>query len=124
MSTPPPLRVWESHFALYRTIWRSNVLGSFVQPLLYLLGMGVAVGALVDAATRARRRLLGGVDLLRSSSRPALLATTAMMVVAQEALWPVMGGFVWTTPSTPGGDAAAPGRDRRRRRAVARHAGR
>ena len=45
---PPAVRMWESQFRLYRTIWRSNVLGAFVQPFLYLLGMGVGVGALVD----------------------------------------------------------------------------
>ena len=38
MRTPPPVRVWESHLRLYRTIWRSNAMGAFVQPLLYLLG--------------------------------------------------------------------------------------
>ena len=40
--------MWESNFAVYKRIWRSNLLGSLVQPLLYLLGMGVGVGALVD----------------------------------------------------------------------------
>ena len=44
MSTPAPLRVWENNFAVYKRIWRSNLLGSFLQPLLYLLGMGVGVG--------------------------------------------------------------------------------
>jgi lipooligosaccharide transport system permease protein len=94
MSTPPPLRVWENNFAIYRRIWRSNLLGSFVQPLLYLLGMGVGVGSLVDADPGSTTTL-GGVDYVAFLA-PALLATTAMMVVTQEALWPVMDGFVWT----------------------------
>jgi len=94
MSTPPPLRVWESNLAIYRRIWRSNLLGSFVQPLLYLLGMGVGVGTLVDA-DGGSTAVLGGVDYFAFLA-PALLATTAMMVVTQEALWPVMDGFVWS----------------------------
>ena len=43
VSTPPAVRMWESQFLLYRTIWKSNVMGAFVQPLLYLLGMGLGV---------------------------------------------------------------------------------
>ena len=94
MSTPPSVRVWENNFAVYRRIWRSNLLGSFVQPLLYLLGMGIGVGTLVDAGAGSTA-VLGGVDYVAFLA-PALLATTAMMVVTQEALWPVMDGFVWT----------------------------
>ena len=48
MSTPAAVRAWEAHVTLYRTVWKSNVMASFVQPLLYLLGMGLGVGALVD----------------------------------------------------------------------------
>ena len=57
--------------------------------------MGVGVGTLVDRRRRRRRRLLGGVDYLAFLA-PALIATTAMMVVAQEAMWPVMDGFMWS----------------------------
>ena len=108
MTTPPAVRVWENQFAVYRRIWRSNVLGAFVTPFLYLLGMGVGVGALVDRGT-------GGGDALGGLSyfeflAPALLATTAMMVASQDAMWPVMDGFMWSysyramaaTPLAPG----------------------
>jgi lipooligosaccharide transport system permease protein len=88
------MRVWESNFALYKRIWRSNLLGSFVQPLLYLLGIGVGVGALVDDGPSSAA-ILGGVDYFAFLA-PALLATTAMIVVAQEAMWPVMDGFTWS----------------------------
>jgi lipooligosaccharide transport system permease protein len=107
MSTPAAIRVWESNFAVYRRIWKSNMLGSFVQPFLYMLGMGVGVGALVDQGTSSPD-LLDGVGYFEFLA-PALIATTAMMVVAQEALWPVMDGFKWsyayvamtTTPLRP-----------------------
>jgi lipooligosaccharide transport system permease protein len=107
MATPAAIRVWESHFRLYRTIWRSNVMGAFVQPFLYLLGMGVGVGALVDRGDDASR-LLDGLTYFQFLA-PALIATTAMMVASGEALWPVLGGFKWqngyhaaaATPLTP-----------------------
>jgi lipooligosaccharide transport system permease protein len=108
MSTPAAVRVWSSSFALYKRIWRSNLLGSLLQPMLYLLGIGVGVGALVDTGGSSSD-VLGGVDYV-SFLAPALLATTAMVVVAQEAMWPVMDGFTWTnnyramaaTPLRPG----------------------
>ena len=107
MSTPAAVRAWESHFTLYRTIWKSNVLGSFIQPLLYLLGMGLGVGALVDRGDNAEV-LLDGLTYFEFLA-PALLATTAMMVTIVEAMWPVTGAFKWwrtyhaqaATPLTP-----------------------
>ena len=108
MSTPATVRAWESHFTLYRTIWKSNMVGSFVQPLLYLVGMGLGVGALVDRGDNSEQ-LLDGLTYFQFLA-PGLLATTAMMVCANEALWPVMGGFKWmrgfhaqaATPLSPG----------------------
>ncbi len=94
MSTPGAVRVWENSFAVYKRIWRSNLLGSFVQPLLYLLGMGIGVGTLVDEGPSSSE-ILGGVDYFAFLA-PALLATTAMIVITQEAMWPVMDGFTWS----------------------------
>lgn len=107
LSTPPIVRAWESHVTLYRAVWKSNVLGSFVQPLLYLLGMGLGVGALVDRGERADT-LLDGLTYFQFLA-PGLIATTAMMIASNEAMWPVMGGFKWmrsfhaqaATPLTP-----------------------
>jgi lipooligosaccharide transport system permease protein len=93
MSTPAPVRVWESHFRLYRTIWRSNVMASMLQPFLYLLGMGLGVGALVDRGNDSAN-LLDGLTYFQFLG-PGLIATTAMMVTASEAMWPVLGGFKW-----------------------------
>jgi lipooligosaccharide transport system permease protein len=112
VSTPAAIRQWESHFRLYRTIWKSNVMASVVQPFLYLLGMGVGVGALVDKGTHATTSL-GGLTYLQFLG-PALIATTAMLVTAGEAMWPVLGGFKWqsgfhaaaATPLAPGDIAA------------------
>lgn len=93
LSTPAPVRLWESHFRLYRTIWKSNVMASMVQPFLYLLGMGLGVGSLVDKGSGAPR-LLDGLTYFQFLA-PGLIATTAMMVTSSEAMWPVLGGFKW-----------------------------
>lgn len=106
--TAPAVRAWESHFLLYRTIWKSNVMGAFFQPFLYLLGMGLGVGALVDRGNDSES-LLDGLTYFQFLA-PGLLATTAMMICSQEAMWPVMGGFKWmktfhaqaATPLSPG----------------------
>jgi lipooligosaccharide transport system permease protein len=108
MSTPAAIRSWESHVTVYRTIWKSNVLGAFFQPLLYLLGMGLGVGALVDRGDNSAQ-LLDGLTYFEFLA-PGLLATTAMMVATNEAMWPVVGGFKWmrgfhaqaATPLSPG----------------------
>ena len=115
MSTPAIVRSWESHVTLYRTIWKSNMMGAFVQPLLYLLGMGLGVGALVDRGDQANA-LLDGLTYFQFLA-PGLLATTAMMISTNEALWPVMGGFRWqrgfhaqaASPLSPGQIAAGLG---------------
>lgn len=107
MSTPTTIRVWESEFAVYRKIWRSHVLLAFVQPLLYLLGMGLGVGALIDVNTDSTSAL-GGISYFAYLA-PALLATTAMISAGQASLWQVLDGFFWgnrylamaATPLTP-----------------------
>lgn len=81
------MRAWESHFTLYRAIWKSHAMGAFVQPLMYLLGMGLGVGALVDSGADASR-LLDGLSYFQFLA-PGLLATTAMTVSAGEGMWPV-----------------------------------
>lgn len=94
MSTPAPLRVWYRNVALYRRVWSANVMAAFVQPLLYLLGIGVGVGALVDEGP-------GATDVLGDMSyfafyASALLATTTMFTSTQESLWPTLDGFIWS----------------------------
>lgn len=95
MSTPASIRVWEGYFTFYRVHWKSNVFGAFVQPFLYLLGMGVGVGALVDTGSGSSAGdSLGGLTYYEFLA-PALLATTGMMLGTGESLWPTMAGFKW-----------------------------
>jgi lipooligosaccharide transport system permease protein len=94
MSTPAAVRVWGSNWALYRHMWHADAAGNLLQPLLYLLGMGIGVGALVDNSGRADT-MLDGTSYLAFLA-PALIATTAMMTSATEALWALLAGFKWT----------------------------
>ena len=93
MSTPTIVRIWESEFTVYRKVWQSHLLLAFVQPLLYLLGIGLGVGALVDDNTGSTTSL-GDVSYFEFLG-PALLATTAMMSAGQASLWQVLDGFFW-----------------------------
>jgi lipooligosaccharide transport system permease protein len=93
MSTPTTIRVWESEFAVYRKVWQSHILLAFVQPLLYLVGMGLGVGGLIDDNTDSTVSL-GGLSYFEFLA-PALLATTAMLSAGQASLWQVLDGFFW-----------------------------
>lgn len=92
-ATPGALRVTSWHLASYRRLWKMNVLSSLIQPLLYLLGLGVGVGSLVDRNTGASEVL--GTASYVSFVVPGLLVTTAMALAAGESMWPVMGALKW-----------------------------
>lgn len=107
MSTPGALRVVNRDLAFLRRIWKANLLGAVVQPLMYLLGVGIGVGSLVDEGT-GNTELLGDVSYFAFYAS-AIVATASMFVGSQEALWPTMDGFSWSnayraataTPLTP-----------------------
>jgi len=114
-SPPPPPHPdrWRSYAAayehmalLYRRTWRGSIFGSFAQPVLFLLAMGVGLGSFVDAGTGSDA--LGGVPYLQFLA-PALLVASVMQGSAFESTFPVIGGFRWVrryhamyaTPLTP-----------------------
>lgn len=82
----------ERRWMSYRRVWKANLLSSFVQPVLYLLALGVGVGTLVDGGGNAQ--VVGGSYV--AFLGPALLATTAMMLASNESLWPVMDAVQWS----------------------------
>jgi lipooligosaccharide transport system permease protein len=84
-------RVVEASARVYRRTWRGSVISTFLNPILYLLAMGVGLGQLVDDGT-------GGASLdfeYLTFLAPGLLAATAMMTGAGDASWPVMAGIKW-----------------------------
>lgn len=91
MATPLSLRVFEAEARVYQRTWRASVFSSFLNPVLYLLAMGVGLGTLVDANLPPE---LEGVSYL-SFLAPGLLVATAMQTGAGEGAWKVMGGIKW-----------------------------
>jgi lipooligosaccharide transport system permease protein len=79
---------WHAHG--YRHVWRGTVTVSFLNPVFFLLSIGVLLGRLVDS----RHPQLGGLDYLQFVA-PALLATTAMQTAASLSTYPVLAGLKW-----------------------------
>ena len=88
---PLALRVFGSEARVYRRVWRGSIFTSFLNPILYLLAMGVGLGSLVDANLPAG---LEGVSYLTFIA-PGLLAATAMQAGAGEGSWKVRAGIKW-----------------------------
>jgi lipooligosaccharide transport system permease protein len=86
-----PLRAYEHWLAQYKRVWRGTVGTSLVNPLLYLAGLGIGLGTIVDRSQNAP----GGVPYLEFIA-PGLLAAAAMQTAATESSWPVLGAIKWT----------------------------
>lgn len=89
-----PVRVYSREWTYFRMVWRTAVFGSVVQPVMYLFGVGLGIGELVDGGPLGPDAL-GGVSYFAFYAT-ALIATTPMFVLGQEALWPTMDGFTWS----------------------------
>ncbi len=76
----------------WRRTWRGSAITTFLLPILYLLAMGVGLGAYVDEG--GGRASLGGVDYLDFIA-PGLLATSVMQTAVGASTWPVMGAIKW-----------------------------
>lgn len=94
LSSWGPMRVYLRDWIYFKRMWWSVVVGSIVQPMMFLLGVGLGVGELVDRGPEAAN-LLGDTSYFAFYAT-ALLATTSMFVLAQESLWPTMDGFTWS----------------------------
>ena len=74
----------------YRHFWRTALISSVLEPVLFLLAMGLALGVLVDRGPG----LPGGVSYLAFLA-PGLLAAGAMQNAAGESTYAVMGAIKW-----------------------------
>lgn len=77
-------------FTVARAWWRSLVLRSFLEPVLYLLGLGFGLGTLVDDSGNAP----GGVPYAAFVAG-GVLAASAMQSAFGESAWPVLGAIKW-----------------------------
>ncbi|HKJ12452.1 MAG TPA: ABC transporter permease [Ornithinimicrobium sp.] len=80
----------ESQLRSMRAYLGAITLSAALEPLLYLLAMGVGLGTLVDAQNGP----VDGVDYLVFVA-PALLVASVVMSVGTEMTYPVMDGFKW-----------------------------
>src|SRR4051794_29617034 len=88
--SPPALRVLERDLLIYRRLWRGVVFSQVVQPVLYLLAMGIGLGGLIAAAGNT----VGDLTYLQFVA-PGLMAATVVQSATGESLWPVMAGTKW-----------------------------
>ena len=87
----PAVRVLEARLLAARRTLRSAVTSALLNPLLYLLAMGLGIGAVADPSAAAD--LPGGSYL--AFLAPGLLVASAMQLAASESLWPLMVGLEW-----------------------------
>jgi lipooligosaccharide transport system permease protein len=80
--------IWHAHG--FRRLWRGSLTVSFLNPIFFLLSIGVLLGALVDR----RNPDLGGLSYLEFVA-PGLLAATAMQTASSATTYPVMAGIKW-----------------------------
>jgi lipooligosaccharide transport system permease protein len=89
--TTGAVRMAQRNALVYRRVWRGSIFMSFLQPLLFLLAMGVGLGGLIDADGTA---LPGQVSYLQFLA-PGLLAATCMQTATFESSFPIMGKITW-----------------------------
>ena len=83
-------RIVERNARVYRRVWRGSLFFSFLQPMLFLLAMGVTLGAMVDPGAA----LPGGVDFLGFLG-PGLLAAACMQTASFESSFPITSKMTW-----------------------------
>ena len=74
----------------FRRMWRGSITVSFLNPIFFLVSIGVLLGNLVDQSDPD----LGGLTYLEFVA-PALLATTAMQTAASVTTFTVRAGLKW-----------------------------
>jgi lipooligosaccharide transport system permease protein len=74
----------------FRRLWRGSITVSFLNPIFFLVSIGVLLGSLIDGSSPN----LGGLSYLQFVA-PALLATTAMQTAASVTTFPVRAGLKW-----------------------------
>ncbi|HJR92906.1 MAG TPA: ABC transporter permease [Acidimicrobiia bacterium] len=81
----------EANFIGYRRTWRGRVISTFVNPVLFLAGLGIALGSMVDAGSGEAQLPIPYITFAATG----LLAATAMQTGYGEGAWPIMAGIKW-----------------------------
>jgi len=89
--TPPWVRSMRYWLYQYKRTWRGSITTSFLYPVLYLAAMGLGLGSLVNHHVHA----VGGEADYLDFLAPGLLASTAMQIGGNDAMYPVMAAFKW-----------------------------
>ena len=82
--------VFQRNLLVYRHVWRGSLFMGFLSPLLFLLSMGLGVGALV----RTEGLLPAGASFLTFLGS-GLLASTCMQTGSFESSFPIVGKMAW-----------------------------
>lgn len=91
LSRPERWRAAAGYFvAVYRRTWRGSIIGRFLNPLLFLLSMGLGLGTLVDSEAGG----VNGVSYLHFIV-PAIVAVQTMWVAMAESTYQVLGYIKW-----------------------------
>lgn len=69
------LRVWQRHWTVYTKLYKSSFALNFVEPILYLLAMGIGLGAFV--------REINGMPYIRFIA-PGIIASSSMFAAVYE----------------------------------------
>jgi lipooligosaccharide transport system permease protein len=68
-------RVWQRHFTVYTKLYKSSIVLNFVEPVLYLVALGIGLGAFV--------REINGVPYIKFIA-PGIVASSAMFAATYE----------------------------------------
>jgi lipooligosaccharide transport system permease protein len=85
------MRVVEAEAIGYKRTWRGTIISSFVNPVLFLAGMGLLLGKMVDQGGGRAELPIPFITFVATG----LLAATAMQTGFGEGAWPVMAGIKW-----------------------------
>jgi lipooligosaccharide transport system permease protein len=84
----PSAAVLEYHLVGYRRVWLSTVASSLAMPVLFFVGMGLAVGSYVDRGGSLPVPYLHYIA-------PGLVAFTGLQIAVGEGGFPVLTNFKW-----------------------------